>query len=111
MAKYNIRQPFAVHLEVVTDVVKPDGRKVRQRTQQSYFPGQAIEFTDDQALEHLHKLEPADPAAEKFLKGFNARQDEVRAAREDRDSSALDDRIAAAVADALAKAGIKSKAA
>ena len=111
MAKYNIRQPFAVHLDVVTDVVKPDGRKVRQVTKQSYFPGQSIEFTDLQALAHLHKLEPADADAEKFLKAYHAAQDKMRAARDDASGPSIDDRIAAAVADALAKAGIKSKAA
>lgn len=105
MGKYAIRQPFAVHLEVINDVEKPDGQKVRQRTQQSFFPGQPIELTDVQAIEHLHKLEPADPAATKFLKEFHAKQDAQLAARED-DGPTIDERIASAVNDALVKAGV-----
>jgi hypothetical protein len=81
MAKYNIRQPFAIHLEIVTDTETPNGAKMRQRTQQSFFPGQPIELNDDQALEHLHKLEPACPESKKFLAAYHAKQDAAAASR------------------------------
>jgi hypothetical protein len=108
MAKYNIRQPFAIHLEVITDTVRPDGAKMRQRTQQSYFPGQELELTNEQALEHLHKLEPADAAANKFLTAFHAKQEAAAAARQAQDEGPT---VAQQIIQALVEAGvIKPKA-
>lgn len=103
MAKYNIRQPFAVHLEIFTDTVRPDGTKMRQRTQQSFFPGQSVELTDAQALEHLHKLEPADPAATKFVGAYHARQDAIADARQAAEGPSIGELVAAAVSAELAK--------
>lgn len=113
MAKYSIRQPFAVHLETMTDTQKGDGTTVKTRNQQSFFPGQPIELTDADAMAHFHKLEPADAESKKLFDAFHKRQSDAIKSRDPEDN--LDDRIAAAVAaavaDALAKAGVGQKAA
>lgn len=108
MAKYNIRQPFAVHLVLVTEEKQQNGQVIKRRNEQSFFPGQPVELDDKQVLEHLHKLEPADAAATKFLQGYNAKQAELMAARVQDDG--LDEKIATAVAAALKAAGVKPAA-
>jgi hypothetical protein len=109
MAKFNIRQPFAVHLEKFVDNVEPNGTKTRRRLAQSFFPGQEVELTEDEALAHLHKLEPADAASTKFFKAYHDNQAQMIAARQPQeDGPSIDERIAAAVderiADAVARA-------
>lgn len=107
MSKYNIRPPFAVHLEQINEVKQPGGAVVRQRTAQSFFPGAPVELSDADALVHLHKLEPADEASKKFLGDFHAKQARALAARSASDGGpSLAEEVSAAVVSALIAAGV-----
>ena len=113
MSKYNIRPPFAVHLEKITETEQPGGSKIRQRTAQSFFPGQPVELSDNDAMTHLHKLEPADSGAKKLIDEFHEFQARAAAARSGANSGpSLAQEVSAAVVNSLIAAGvIKQKAA
>ncbi len=66
--KFNVRPGFVVH-HVTYVEVQQNGNTVRQEQQNSYWEGQTVDFTADEARQHLHKLEPADKAATAFLEG------------------------------------------
>jgi len=108
MAKYTIRDPrFAVHLEKIKESRLPNGKLTRSREQDSKYFGEMLELTDAEAMAHLHKLAPADEAAQQLFADFYATQEADRRARNPTpvaNSQAGD--IAAAVVQALAQAGV-----
>jgi hypothetical protein len=106
MAKYSIRQPFAIHLDKVTERPGPDGKPIRTKNVDSHFAGESIELTDAQALAHLHKIESADGAAKQFLDAYHAEQAKNIAARVATTGPSLAQEVSAAVVAALAAAGV-----
>ncbi len=60
--KFTVREGFVVHDRKVVDI----GGK-SQVQESSYYEGQDVDFDDTTALQHLHKLEPADKKADAFL--------------------------------------------
>lgn len=64
--KFNVRPGFVVHHVTVVEV-QQNGQTVRQEQQNSYWEGQTVDFTADEARQHMHKLEPADKTATAFL--------------------------------------------
>jgi len=67
--KFTVREGFVVHdTKVVT--VKQQGKSVLQPQTNTYYEGNTAELDSASALEHLHKLEPADKEAEKFVASF-----------------------------------------
>jgi hypothetical protein len=63
--KFLVREGFVVHdTKFVT--VKQNGQDVKQEQTNTHYEGQTVDFDSVSALEHLHKLQPADKEAEKF---------------------------------------------
>lgn len=96
--KFKVRTGFVVHLTTVKTVA---GEK--QETTSTYSEGEELNIGEAEARLHLHKLEPADPAAKKFVDGFvlpNTPAEAAPAAGVDQAA------IAAGVTDALIKAGL-----
>ena len=60
--KFQVRADFVIH---DTRLVKIGDRQTEQTN--SYFEDDQVDFDEETALRHLHKLEPQDKAAEKFL--------------------------------------------
>ncbi|MEI8327175.1 MAG: hypothetical protein WCH44_17800 [Betaproteobacteria bacterium] len=59
--KFSIRAGFVVH---DTRLVKQGDKQVEQTS--SYYEGEAVDFDEATAANHLHKLEPTDRAATAF---------------------------------------------
>lgn len=93
--KFRVREGFVIH---DTRIVEVAGKPAEQTN--SYYEGQPVDFDEDTALKHMHKLEPEDKAAEKFL---TSRHAPVSAAPvQGMDPAVLSQLIAQAVAAALA---------
>lgn len=60
--KFKVRMGFVVHDRKVVEI---GGQPQVQES--SYFEGQEVDFDEDTALSHMHKLEPADKKADAFL--------------------------------------------
>lgn len=60
--KFTVRKGFIVH-QVDIEVV---GEETVER-RNTFVGGQTVDFDEATALNHLHKLEPADAAAQAFL--------------------------------------------
>lgn len=60
--KFKVRTGFVIHDQKVVEV---GGQ--RQVQESSYFEGQDVDFDEDTATMHMHKLEPMDRKAEAFL--------------------------------------------
>jgi hypothetical protein len=114
MSKYVIRAPFSVHL-VRFETVKEGEQTRKYRREQSYFHGpEPIELSDEDALAHMHKLEPKDDGAKKLFADFHDKQDAAIEARkaQDGNTKSLAAQVSEAVVGALIAAGvIKPKAA
>lgn len=96
--KFRVRGDFVVHHTRLVDLVI--GGEERQQPQtNSYYGGQEVEFDADEALEHLHKLEPVDKAAQAFCAAQTA---PAPSAAVGMSQDAIDAAIAAGVERALA---------
>ncbi len=108
MAKYQIRQPFSIHLEKVETVRQPGGGTIKQRSTQSHFSPNVVELDDADAKAHMHKLEPKDAAARELFDAHYREQADAAKARDRKASGgiSLEERVASAVVQALAGAGV-----
>lgn len=64
--KFKIRAGFScpvINRAVTTD---ESGKEAVDISTTMYFAGKEVDLDDDQAFNHLHKLEPLDAAAKKF---------------------------------------------
>lgn len=101
--KFQVREGYVIH---DTRLVKIGEKLVEQTS--SYYEGDQVDFDEDTAVAHLHKLEPLDKAAEKFL---NARHTVVApAAVPGIDPATLSQLIAQAVATAVASVQASAQA-
>jgi hypothetical protein len=96
--KFKIRVGYVAHVAEMVEVAT--GQFERQT--QSFYEGQVADLTADQALDHLHKLEPIGADAVKFCESKFALVQDVAAAGE----SNLAALVAAGVAQALQALGI-----
>jgi hypothetical protein len=103
---FKVRAPFTVHLERVQEIDKGNGVKLKQLNVQSTFAGNTVDLTPKEAMIHLHKLEPADAQAHKFLAEHHARQDAARRERQADAGPGLVEQVSAAVVAALVAAGV-----
>lgn len=93
--KFQVRKGYVIH---DTRLVKISDKQVEQTS--SYYEGDQVDFDEDTALANMHKLEPLDKAAEKFL---NARHTQVSPPPvAGMDPAVLSQLIAQAVATAVA---------
>ena len=94
--KFTVRPDFVVHHVTRVETMQ-NGQTVMQEQSNSYWGGQTVDFDADEALQHAHKLEPADKDARKFL-------DSMVLANAQASASGVDAAtLAAAIADALAR--------
>jgi ribosomal protein S9 len=64
--KFKVRNDFVVHHTRLV-VVMVNGEEQKQPQTNSYYGGQTVEFeTAEEALDHIHKLEPLDKEAQKL---------------------------------------------
>ncbi|RCS59722.1 hypothetical protein [Parvibium lacunae] len=61
--KFTVRDGFVVHAQSIRDL--SDGTK--QLVERSFYPGDEIDFTAEEAEPHKHKLVPLDKEATKYL--------------------------------------------
>jgi hypothetical protein len=52
--KFKIREPFAVHLERVVQTQR-GGRTLKDVRVDSHWPGDTVDISAPEALQHLHK--------------------------------------------------------
>ena len=64
--KFKIRDGFVC--KIATRVSVGEGKFDLQES--SSFAGAVVDFNDDQAREHAHKLQPADDAADAFMESL-----------------------------------------
>lgn len=95
--KFQVREGFVIH---DTRIVKVGDKPVEQTS--SYYEGDTVDFDEATAQAHLHKLEPLDKAAEKFVTARHAPVSQPAVAG--MDPAVLSQLIATAVAAALAGA-------
>jgi len=93
--KFQVREGFVIH---DTRIVKVNDKPVEQTN--SYYEGDTVDFDDDTATKHLHKLEPLDKAATAFVNARHAPVSPPPVAGVD--PAQLASLIAVAVANALA---------
>lgn len=103
--KFVIRSGFVVHQTKMVDV-QERGEIVQRPQTASYYEGQTVDFDKDEALDHLHKLEPADKAASAFCEALVLPPQPAPAAPGAIDQAALASAIASGVAQALAAMGL-----
>lgn len=97
--KFKVRDGFVVHHQWLVEL--PSGKKdVRTST---HYEGETVEFDPAAAFEHLHKLEAADKAAERFLESVVVDIPAPTAAAVDHEA------VATAVVAALLKLGVVVK--
>lgn len=103
--KFRVRPDFVVHHTWLVEVTH-NGETRKQPQTNSYYGNQEIEFTAEEAQEHLHRLEPADKEAAQFLAGRTVQiAAPVEAAGVNQE--ALAQAIADGVARALAALGVQ----
>jgi hypothetical protein len=98
--KFGIREGFVVNQSKLVEV-NINGEKTKQLQENSYFPGQEVDFGVDDAENHLHKLIPLDKEAKAYVDTRTAKVSAPVAAV-GLDGAALAALVAAAVAQALA---------
>lgn len=64
--KFKIRAGFSCPVINRTVTTDESGKEAVDISTTMYFAGKEVDLDDDQALSHLHKLEPLDATAEKF---------------------------------------------
>lgn len=96
--KFKIRVGYVAH---VTEMVEVATGQFERQTQ-SFYEGQVADLTPDQALDHLHKLEPIGKDAVEFCEARFARVTDVA----DAGNANLAAMVAAGVAQALQALGI-----
>jgi hypothetical protein len=115
--KFQVRTPFAIHLQWVEIIEMPDGSKRKQVREQSFFShpsnqqkGDVFELSAENAIAHMHKLEPMDEDAKKLFGEYHDEQEKARAARQatDGNTKSMEERIASSVVAALVAAGVVS---
>lgn len=103
--KFKVREGFVVHHSKVIEIDLGGGETKKEIQTNTYYQGQNVDFTADEAEDHLHKLEPFDKEAQKYLEGRAAPVTELPV------PGAVDAQaIAAAVAAALQALGITGAA-
>jgi|APMI01.1.fsa_nt_gi hypothetical protein len=65
--RFKVREGFAIHFSRLVDIPGLGGEVVQEVQTNSYYAGQVVEFTADEALDHAHKLEPFDKDAKAWL--------------------------------------------
>lgn len=98
--RFKVREGFAIHFSRLVDIPGLSGDVVQEVQTNSYYAGQVVEFTPDEALDHAHKLEPFDKEAKAWLETRAVAIDPPPAAGID--PATLADIIAKAVAAAVA---------
>lgn len=106
MGKYKVKDArFAVHLQKVEGREDPrTGKILKHITEQSYYAGSPFELSDEDAIAHIHKIEPIDDSAKALFKRFHDEQDRKWAARSN-PTADLVETISAAVIKRLAEEG------
>lgn len=99
--KFKVREGFVVHHTTLVKVVI-SGEEVNQPQTNSYYQGQTVDFTAEEAEEHLHKLEAADKEAQKYLDSRAVPTPGATVSGTGMDAATLAQVVAAAVAQALA---------
>ena len=99
--RFKVREGFAIHFTRLVDIPGLNGDVVQEVQTSSYYAGQVVDFTADEAQEHAHKLEPFDKDAKTWLES-RAVQVVLPAPVAALDQTALAEAVAAAVAKALA---------
>jgi len=102
--KFIVREGFVIH---DTRLVKQGDRQVEQTN--SYYEGDQVDFDEATATAHLHKLEPADKEATKFVAARFVQVDTpppMGGINQEQFAAA----VASAVAQALAAAGVQAPA-
>jgi len=99
--RFKVREGFAIHFTRLVDIPGLNGEVVQEVQTSSYYAGQVVEFTTEEALEHAHKLEPFDKDAKAWLES-RAVQVVLPAPAVALDQTALAEAVAGAVAKALA---------
>ena len=99
--RFKVREGFAIHFTRLVDIPGLNGEFVQEVQTSSYYAGQVVEFTADEAQEHAHKLEPFDKDAKAWLdaRAVQVVQPTPAAAL---DQTAMADAIAKGVAMAMA---------
>lgn len=69
--KFIVRNGFVVHDSKLVKIKQGD-KEVKQIQTNSHYEGQTVDFDPATALDHLHKLEPADKEAIKFAETRHA---------------------------------------
>jgi hypothetical protein len=59
--KFQVREGFVIHDQRIVEI---NGKPTEQTN--SYYEGQTVDFDEDTARAHLHKLEPQDRAAREY---------------------------------------------
>lgn len=103
--KFKVREGFVVHHSKVVEIDLGNDEVKKEVQTQTYYQRQGVEFTAAEAEEHLHKLEPADKAAQDYMAARAVPASEPVAAG-GVDHEALAATVAAAVAQALAAAKV-----
>lgn len=73
--KFTVREGFVVHDSKIVEA----GGQMQEQTN-SYFEGQTVDFDEATAAGHIHKLVPADKAAQAFVDKNYAPIEQVQAA-------------------------------
>jgi hypothetical protein len=101
--RFKVREGFAVHISRLVEIPGLGGEVVTELQNSSHYAGQVAEISADEAIDHLHKLEPFDKEALAWLKARAVVvADPVPAAASALDANTLATVVAAAVAQALA---------
>lgn len=109
--KFKVREGFVVHHSQVVEL-DIGGGEVRRETQtNTYYQGQVVDFTAEEAEEHLHKLEPADKDAAKYVEARFVPSAAPPVAAGGIDPDVFARAVAAAVAQALAAQQLTAPAA
>ena len=66
--KFKVREGFVVHHSKVIEIDLGGGETKKEIQTNTYYQGQNVDFTADEAEDHLHKLEPFDKEAQKAKK-------------------------------------------
>lgn len=100
--KFKVREGFVVHHSQIVEL-DIGGGEVRRETQtNTYYQGQVVDFTAEEAEDHLHKLEPADKDSTRYLESRFVPDAAATVPAGGIDAAAFAAAVAAAVAQVLA---------
>lgn len=99
--KFKVREGFVVHHSKVIEIDLGNDEVKKETQTNTYYQGQLVDFIADEAESHLHKLEPADKEAQKYVESRFVPETAAPVAG-GIDAAALAQIVAAAVSQAMA---------